>query len=75
MFKLIRVLENVQLKGAKGCMNEGIRGKKGSNYIRQCIFKKKNITQYKPALMKYVYLKLTLRRLRALTQNKIALGT
>lgn len=39
MFKLVRVLENVQLKGAKGWMNEGVRGKEESNDIQQCILK------------------------------------
>lgn len=60
MFKLVRVLENVQLKGAKGWMNEGVRGKVESNsaYLKMKII---IITQCKPALMKYIYLKLTLR--------------
>lgn len=62
MFKLVRVLENVQLKGAKGWMNEGVRGKEESDDIQQCILKnEKKSTQCKPALTKYVYLKLTLR--------------
>lgn len=39
MFKLVRVLENVQLKGAKGWMNEGVREKEESNVIQQCILK------------------------------------
>lgn len=43
MFKLVRVLENVQLKGSKGWMNEGVR--KGITFN----------TQYKAALKKYVY--------------------
>ena len=74
MFKLVRVLENVRLKGAKGWMNEGVRGKEESIYIQQCIIKRK-ITQCKLALKKYVYLKLTSRQLIASTQNNIALGT
>lgn len=40
MFKLVRVLENVQLKGAKGWMNEGVRGKEESIYNQWCIIKK-----------------------------------
>lgn len=75
MFKLVRVLENVQHKGAKGWTNEGEKGfKEESNDIQQYTPKGK-ITQCKPALMKYVYLKLILRPLVALTQNEIASGT
>lgn len=44
MFKLVRVLENVQLKGAKGWMNEGVRGKEVSICIQQCITKGKSHT-------------------------------
>lgn len=56
-------------------MNEGVGGREEGNYIQQCIKKKKKVTQYKPALKKYIYLKLTLRQLVALTENKIASGT
>lgn len=45
MFKLVRVLENVQHKGGKGWMSEGVKGfKEESNYIQQHILKRKNYT-------------------------------
>lgn len=45
MFKLVRVLENVQHKGAKGWTNEGVKGfKEESNDLQQYIFKRKNYT-------------------------------
>lgn len=43
MFKLVRVLENVQLKGAKGWMSDRVKGKEESNYIQQCIIKKEKL--------------------------------
>lgn len=54
MFKLVRVLENVQLKGSKGWINEGV--KKEGDYFQQCIIKKRT-TQYKTSSTEICLLK------------------
>lgn len=54
MFKLVRVLENVQLKGSKGWINEGV--KKEGDYFQQCIIKKRT-TQYKTSSKEICLLK------------------